>query len=167
MLKKRRHINGAIHVKACEKHGVRPMFKAQTFGMTDYLRSSNPPSYFHDGWDFGYSEVGRSTVYAIHAGTVKKVAYDSGLGCFIWFVSPDKYIEVYQEGFTKKKDIYVKTGQKIGKMTGSHLHLGLIKTTKDYINKHGFPCKNWNVDNGTWLNSINVIKKYYNSKKVT
>ncbi|GFP09640.1 hypothetical protein [Lactobacillus helveticus] len=48
------------------------MFKAQTFGMTDYLRSSNPPSYFHDGWDFGYSEVGRSTVYAIHAGTVKK-----------------------------------------------------------------------------------------------
>lgn len=97
---------------------------------------------------------------------LKKVAYDSGLGCFIWFVSPDKYVEVYQEGFTKKKDIYVKTGQKIGKMTGSHLHLGLSKTTKDYINKHSFPCKSWNVDNGTWLNSINVIKKYYNSKKV-
>lgn len=51
-------------------------------------------------------------------------------------------------------------------MTSSHLHLGLTKTTKDYINKHGFPCKNWNVDNRTWLNSINVIKKYYNSKKL-
>lgn len=157
--------------KVCEKHGVRSMFKAQTFGMTDYMRSSNPPYYFHDGWDFGYSEVGRSNVYAIHAGTVKKVAYGSGLGWFIWVISPDKYVEVYQEGFTKKKDIYIKkgqkikAGQKIGKMTGSHLHLGLTKTNKDYINKHGFPCKNWNVDNGTWLNPINVIKKYYNEKK--
>ena len=50
-------------------------------------------------------------------------------------------------------------------MTGSHLHLGLTKTNKDYINKHGFPCKNCNVDNGTWLNPINAIKKYYNEKK--
>lgn len=35
--------------KACDKYGVRPMSKAQTFGMTDYMRSVNPPSYFHDG----------------------------------------------------------------------------------------------------------------------
>ncbi len=41
------------------------MSKAQTFGMTDYMRSVNPPSYFHDGWDFGHSEVGYSPVYAI------------------------------------------------------------------------------------------------------
>ncbi|KAA8812792.1 M23 family metallopeptidase, partial [Lactobacillus crispatus] len=64
----------------------------------------------------------------------------------------------------KKKDIYVKTGQKIklgqkiGKLTGSHLHLGVTQTNKDYINKYGFPCKNWNVNNGTWLNPIEVIK---------
>ena len=35
--------------KACDKYGVRPMFNAQVFGMTNYLRSVNPPSYFHDG----------------------------------------------------------------------------------------------------------------------
>ena len=44
--------------KACDKYCVCPMSKAQTFGMTDYMRSVNPPSYFHDGWDFGHSEVG-------------------------------------------------------------------------------------------------------------
>ncbi len=69
--------------KACDKYGVRPMSKVQTFGMTDYMRSVNPPSYFHDGWDFGHSEVGYSPVYAIHEGTVKKVAYGIGLGWFI------------------------------------------------------------------------------------
>lgn len=116
--------------KACDK-----MSKAQTFGMTDYMRSVNPPSYFHDGWDFGHSEVGYSPVYAIHKGTVKKVAYASGLGWFIWVISPDKYVEIYQEGFNNKSDIYVKASQKIGKLTGSHLHLGLTKTTKKYINK--------------------------------
>lgn len=127
--------------KACNKYGVRPMFNAQVFGMTDYLRSVNPPSYFHDGWSFGHSKVGYSPVYAIHPGTVKKVAYANGLGWFIWVISPDKYVEIYQEGFNKKSDIYVKTGQKvkagqkIGKLTGSHLHLGLTKTTKKYINK--------------------------------
>lgn len=151
--------------KANKKFGVRPMYNAQTFGMTNYLRSTNPPSYFHDGWDFGHSEVGYSPVYAIHAGTVKKVAYGNGMGWFIWVISPDKYVEVYQEGFTKKKDIYVKTGQKIklgqkiGKLTGSHLHLGVTKTNKNYINKAGFPCNNWNVNNGTWLNPITVIEK--------
>ncbi|MCI6761354.1 MAG: M23 family metallopeptidase [Lactobacillus amylovorus] len=111
------------------------MSKAQTFGMTDYMRSVNPPSYFHDGWDFGHSEGGYSPVYAIHEGTVTKVAYDSGLGWFIWVISPDKYVEIYQEGFNNKSDIYVKAGQKIGKLTGSHLHLGLTKITKKYINK--------------------------------
>lgn len=65
--------------KACQKNGVHPMSNVQTFGMTDYLCSTNPPSYFHDDWDFGHSEVGYFTVYAIHAGTVKKVAYGSGL----------------------------------------------------------------------------------------
>lgn len=157
--------------KANDKYGVRPMSNAQVFGMTNYMRSVNPPSYFHDGWDFGHSEVGYSPVYAIHAGTVKKVAYGSGLGWFIWVISPDKYVEVYQEGFTKKSDIYVKSGQKIkagqkiGRLTGSHLHLGLTKTDKKYINQHGFPCNNWNVDNGTWLNPISVIQKYMDKQK--
>ena len=56
------------------------MYKAQTFGMTDYARSLSPLSYFHDGWDFGFSEVGHSTVKAIHPGTVKEVRQAPGLG---------------------------------------------------------------------------------------
>lgn len=146
-----KNLKWAYPFKANKKNGVRPMYNAQTFGITNYMRSTTPPSYFHDGWDFGFSEVGHSNVYAIHQGTVKKVAYGNGLGWFIWVISPDNYVEVYQEGFNKKKDIYVKTGQKIklgqkiGKLTGSHLHLGVTQTNKDYINKYGFPCKNWNV----------------------
>lgn len=159
-----KNLKWAYPFKANKKNCVRPMYNAQTFGITNYMRSTTPPSYFHDGWDFGFSEVGHSNVYAIHQGTVKKVAYGNGLGWFIWVISPDNYVEVYQEGFNKKKDIYVKTGQKIklgqkiGKLTGSHLHLGVTQTNKDYINKYGFPCKNWNVNNGTWLNPIEVIK---------
>ena len=151
--------------KACDKYCVRPMSKAQTFGMTDYMRFVNPPSYFHDGWDFGHSEVGYSPVYAIYENTVKKVAYGSGLGWFIGVISPDKYVEIYQEGFNNKSDVYIKAGQKIGKSTGSHLHLSLTKTTKKYINKNGFPCNNWNVNNGTWLNPISTIKKYLAKQK--
>lgn len=151
--------------KKNDKYGVRPMYNSQTFGITNYLRSTNPVSYFHDGWDFGFSEVGHSNVYAIHEGTVKKVAYGNGLGWFVWVISPDNYVEIYQEGFNKKSDIKVKTGQKIklgqkiGRLTGSHLHLGVTKTNKKYINKHGYPCNNWNIDNGTWLNPISVIEK--------
>ncbi|KAA8815003.1 M23 family metallopeptidase, partial [Lactobacillus crispatus] len=120
-----KNLKWAYPFKANKKNGVRPMYNAQTFGITNYMRSTTPPSYFHDGWDFGFSEVGHSNVYAIHQGTVKKVAYGNGLGWFIWVISPDNYVEVYQEGFNKKKDIYVKTGQKIklgqkiGKLTGS------------------------------------------------
>ena len=51
--------------------GVHPLYFSQTFGNTDYARSLNPLSYFHDGWDFGYSEVGHTNVLAIHPGTVK------------------------------------------------------------------------------------------------
>lgn len=151
------------------KNGVNPMYNSQVFGNTDYARSVNPLSYFHDGWDFGWCEVGHSTVKAIHPSTVKQVAYGSGLGWYVWVVSPDKYVQIYQEGFNKKSDIAVKegqtikTGQKIGKLTGSHLHLGLTKTTKKYINKNGAPCNNWYKDNGTWLNPITTIEKNLNN----
>lgn len=148
------------------KNGVKPMYESQTFGITDYARSLNPLSYFHDGWDFGVSEVGKnSTVKAIHPGTVKEVNYGNGLGWFVWVVSDDKYVEIYQEGFNSKNDISVKpgqevkTGQKIGKLTGTHLHLGLTKTNKKYINKNGYPCNNWYKNNGTWLNPVKTITK--------
>ncbi|RVU70209.1 MULTISPECIES: M23 family metallopeptidase [Lactobacillus] len=148
-----------------DKKGVRPMYNAQVFGITNYARSIKPLSYFHDGWDFGFSEVGHSTVRAVHPGTVKKVAYGNGLGWFVWVISPDNYVQIYQEGFNKKKDIkvkagqMVKTGQKIGKLTGSHLHLGVTKTNHDYINDHGYPCNNWFRNVGTWLNPVKTIEE--------
>lgn len=140
------------------------MYNSQTFGNTDYARSLKPLSYFHDGWDFGWGEVGHSTVRAVHPGTVKSVSYGNGLGWFVWVVSPDNYVEIYQEGFNKKSNIKVKpgqevkTGQAIGKLTGTHLHLGITKTNKKYINKHGYPCNNWNKNNGTWLNPVKTIE---------
>lgn len=137
----------------------------QRYGKTDVCRRVYPKkSYFHDGWDFGWSEVGnKAAVLAIHPGTVKKVAYCTGLGWYIWVVSPDGYVEVYQEGFANRSDITVKAGQKVklgdklGRLTDSHLHLGITKTSADYISKHGHPYKNYWRDNDTWLNPMKVI----------
>lgn len=151
------------------KNGVRPLAQAQEFGITNYARCLHPLSYFHDGWDFGVSEVGKkATVKAVHPGTVKEVRYGNGLGWFVWVISPDHYVEIYQEGFSHKKDIsvqageQVQTGDKIGKLTGTHLHLGLSKTNKKYINKNGYPCGNWYKNNGTWLNPVATIAKNRN-----
>lgn len=136
----------------------------QKYGKTDILRRTDKPSYFHDGYDFGFSEVGHSPVLAVHSGIVHKVKYYPGMGLCIWVISKDGYVEIYQEGFLSITDIYVKKGQhiklgqKIGKLTGSHLHLGITKTNKHYIDKHGIPCGNWWKDNGTWLNPMKIIK---------
>lgn len=137
----------------------------QKYGDTDILRRVYPSkSYFHDGYDYGFSEVGHSTVLAVHAGVVKRVHYRAGMGLYIWVISDDGYVEVYQEGFLSITDIYVKKGQrvklgqKLGKLTGSHIHLGITKTDKNYIDKYGDPCKNWWKDNGTWLDPMKIIE---------
>ena len=136
----------------------------QKFGETDILRRPDKKSYFHDGYDFGFSEVGHSPVLAVHEGTVHKVKYRPGMGLYVWIISKDGYVEVYQEGFLSITDIYVKKGehvklgQKIGKLTGSHIHLGVTKTDKHYIDKHGDPCGNWWKNNGTWLNPMKIIE---------
>lgn len=147
-----------------KKTGVHPWW-GQNFGITGFRRSNHLVSYFHDGWDFGHSQVGYSLVHVIHQGTVYRVAYDNGLGWFVWVVSKDNYVEIYQEGFKRKKDIkvkpgqHVKLGQRIGRLTGSHLHSGVSKTNKKYINEHGYPCGSWYKNNGTWLNPIKLIQK--------
>lgn len=137
----------------------------QRYGKTDICRRTYPKkSYFHDGWDFGWSEVGnKAAVLAVHPGTVKKIAYVQGLDYYVWVVSDDGYVEIYQEAFLNRSDISVKVGQKlklgqkIGRLTDSHLHLGITKTSKDYITKNGHPYKNYYKDNGTWLNPMTVI----------
>ena len=135
----------------------------QKYGQTDVLRRPQSHSYFHDGYDFGWGAVGHSTVLAIHEGTVHKVAFKPGMDWYIWVISKDGYVEIYQEGFINRSDIYVKKGQhiklgqKIGKLTGTHVHLGVTKTDKKYIDKDGAPCKNWYKNNGTWLNPMNII----------
>ncbi|EFG56340.1 peptidoglycan DD-metalloendopeptidase family protein [Lactobacillus amylolyticus] len=135
----------------------------QKYGETDVLRRTSPKSYFHDGYDFGFSEVGHKAVLAVHAGTVHRVHYRAGMGLYVWIISKDGYVEIYQEGFLNNYDIYVKKGQhvklgqKIGELTGSHIHLGITKTDKHYIDKHGDPCGNWWKNNGTWLNPMKII----------
>lgn len=71
----------------------------QKFGETDILRRPDKKSYFHDGYDFGFSEVGHSPVLAVHEGTVHKVKYRPGMGLYVWIISKDGYVEIYQEGF--------------------------------------------------------------------
>lgn len=135
----------------------------QKFGKTDVMRRVKPKSYFHDGYDFGFSEVGHSPVLAVHSGVVHRVHFRPGMGLYVWVISKDGFVEIYQEGFLNDYDIYVKKGQhiklgqKIGKLTGSHIHLGITKTDKHYIDKHGDPCGNWWKDNGTWLNPMKII----------
>lgn len=142
----------------------------QKFGETDVLRRTKPKSYFHDGFDFGFSEVGHSPVLAIHSGVVHKIKFREGMGLYVWIISDDGYVEIYQEGFLSITDIYVKKGQhvklsqQIGRLTGSHIHLGLTQTDKDYIDKHGDPCKNWWKNNGTWLNPMKIIQDDLNQK---
>ena len=137
----------------------------QMYGKTDVLRRTKPKSYFHDGYDFGFSEVGHSSVLAVHSGKVHRVHFRPGMGLYVWVISKDGYVQVYQEGFLSITDIYVKKGQhvklgqKIGRLTGSHIHLGVTKTDKHYIDKHGDPCGNWWKNNGTWLNPMEIINK--------
>lgn len=160
--RKRPAVTWGYPFKACYHKKIK--FKSgQEFGETDFLRRLKPKSYFHDGFDFGFSEVGHKPVYAVHAGTVHKVKFRPGMGLYVWVISPDGYVEVYQEGFLSITDIYVKKGQKvklgqkIGRLTGSHIHLGISRTSKHYIDKHGDPCGNWWKNNGTWLNPMKII----------
>lgn len=137
----------------------------QKYGKTDYVRAAySADANFHDGWDYGFSEMGLgSDILAIHAGKVHKIDYRPGMGWYIWVISPDGYVEIYQECFNFRYEILVKpgqqvkVGQKIGVLTGSHLHLGVTKVTKDYI-EDGHPCKNYDHDNGTWLNPMKLIQ---------
>ena len=131
----------------------------QAFG-TSPQRSGN----FHDGWDFGSAKYGSGTdILAVHAGTVYKIANGGPRGWYVDVKSDDGYYEIYQEAFSSKSDIKVSEGDKvevgtvIGKLTESHLHLGITKTEIEKAES------SWNKNDGTWLNPVRVISGDGNS----
>ncbi|MDO4912297.1 MAG: M23 family metallopeptidase [Lactobacillus sp.] len=139
----------------------------QQFGKTGYARDhKGKPTYWHDGWDFGWGEVGKNaSVLCVHSGVVHKVGWAPGIGNYIWIISKDGYVTVYQEAFINMTDIivkkgqHVKLGQKLGVLTGNHLHLGVTRTDKPYIKKkYHAPDNNYWSDNGVWLNPVELIK---------
>lgn len=111
---------------------------------------------FHDGFDFDASRYNGNCL-AVHPGTVHKIGADLGWW-YVWVQSPDGYNEVYQEGFTRRSDIYVGEGQHvdvgtpIGRVTGTHTHLGISNKPIPVAYYHGYQ------DDGTWLNPVDVIK---------
>ncbi|MTE04119.1 peptidoglycan DD-metalloendopeptidase family protein [Lactobacillus johnsonii] len=125
----------------------------QQFGHTGYSRGGGN---FHDGFDFGSAKY-HGNVIAVHDGKVKFVGSKYGFW-IVWVVSSDGYNEVYQEAFGGRGDISVKegdsvkVGQKIGRLTQSHLHLGISKK------RLSDPCEHGYTNDGTWLDPIKVIK---------
>src|SRR5699024_819477 len=118
---------------------------------------------FHDGYDFGSANVGPGQlILAVHDGKVFKVAIDVGWW-YVWVKSSDGYNEVYQEAFNSRGDITVnegdeiKVGDKIGTLSGSHLHLGITKKAITSSVQSGYS------DDGTWLDPIKIIKEGINN----
>ena len=130
--------------------------EGQQFGNTSYPRGRG---YFHDGFDFGSNIYGQgSNVLAIHDGeVVYSGIMGSGLDAVIVLAVPPYQI-MYQEFSKSSGDIYVnagskvKKGQVIGKLNGSHLHLGFTK--KNWQVALG----SWDINDGTWLNPISIIQ---------
>lgn len=110
---------------------------------------------FHDGFDFDGAHYNGNCL-AVHPGTVHHIGADLGWW-YVWVQSPDGYSEIYQEGFTRRSDIYVNEGQQvnvgtpIGRVTGTHTHIGITNKPIPIAYYHGYE------DDGTWLNPIDVI----------
>ena len=121
---------------------------------------------FHDGFDWSSGLNGVSSgskIYAITSGKVYKIAQGGLSGWFIDIKAGDYYI-TYQEAFTSRSAINVKEGQTIkagdliGTLGGTHLHLGISKTEIEKAQS------SWNVNDGTWLDPIKIIKQGMSKK---
>lgn len=141
--------------KNVPKSGPTRFEDGQQFGQTSYGRGGGN---FHDGYDWG-SAMYSGDILAVHGGTVYKIDNsDDGRGWHIDVKSPDGYYEIYQEFASSESDIKVKVGdnvtagQPIAHLSTSHLHLGI--TRKEIEKAEG----SWDVDDGTWLDPIKVIK---------
>ena len=134
--------------------GPAVLVNGQQYGHTGWFGRGGGD--FHDGFDFDASRYNGNCL-AVHPGTVHKIGADLGWW-YVWVQSPDGYNEVYQEGFTRRSDIYVGEGQQvdvgtpIGRVTGTHTHLGISNKPIPVAYYHGYQ------DDGTWLNPVDVIK---------
>lgn len=135
------------------------------YGTTTFPRGSTN---FHDGFDFSNGLNGihnGSSVIAVTTGTIYKVGYDRAALYYIW-EKAGNYNIIYQEGFRKKSDILVhkgdkvKIGQKIGTLSGTHIHLGITTDSKNPdMKKLDSPVANGYDHPSCWLNPITVISK--------
>lgn len=133
----------------------------QQFGETSYDRGGSPDPYFHDGFDFGSAIYGEgSTIKAITAGKVIYAgSYGYGLNDVIVIQANDGYQIMYQEFSKSVSDIHVSVGetvtlgQSIGKLTASHLHVGVTSQNWETSLAYAFNSK------GPWINPITYIQK--------
>lgn len=146
--------------KTIPKDGPTRYENGQQYGHTGMIRGGGND--FHDGYDFGSAIVGAGQpILAVHDGKVFKVANDVGWW-YVWVKSSDGYNEVYQEAFNGRGDIVVnegdevKVGDKIGTLSGSHLHLGITKKAITSSVQSGYS------DDGTWLDPIKIVKEGIN-----
>lgn len=130
--------------------------EGQQFGNTAHPRGRG---FFHDGFDFGSAIYGSgSEILAVHEGEIIYTGYmGTELGSVI-ILSVPPYQVMYQEFSFSTSDIHVATGnrvskgQVIGRLTSSHLHLGI--TQKDWRTA----LNSWDINDGTWLNPISIIQ---------
>lgn len=117
------------------------------------------PNDYHDGVDFGSATYGSgSDIHAVQSGTVVVSGLKGdGLGYVIVIKGANGISTVYQEFSTSASDAYVKEGQTvkvgdvIGKLTGSHLHLGMTKQDWNQAVMHSFDAS------GGWLDPVTII----------
>lgn len=129
---------------------LKPFEEGQQFGNTSYPRGRG---YFHDGYDFGSAKYS-GDFKAVNDGKVIYASYYGyGLGTVIVLQIAD-YQVMYQEFgntiYVKVGD-QVKAGQALGRLTTTHLHLGMTK--QDWRTALG----SWDLDNGTWVNPIPIL----------
>lgn len=136
--------------------------EGQQFGNTSVKRGRG---YFHDGFDFDASVYGPD-IFALSDGEVIYTGVmGDGLGSVIVLSIPP-YQVMYQEFSKSMSDILISVGQKvtkgqrIGRLNGgTHLHLGI--TQKNWRTA----LSSWDVDDGSWLNPIDVIQKEMNNSQ--
>ncbi|WP_056995164.1 phage tail protein [Limosilactobacillus equigenerosi] len=125
----------------------------QQFGHTGWVRPGSGGSDFHDGFDFGSAHYS-GDILCVHGGTVTSVGYQAGF-MVVTVKSSDGLTTVYQEfgnSVSVRVGQSVKTGDVIGRLTTTHLHLGI--TTKDFATAfaHSFD------EGGGWLDPIKTIQ---------